>query len=158
MRTLWGGQSYSSTCGRCCSMASTGSAGVVSMVLPYLSAAEGLSRFLVDFLDSLGMFKGNEAERNEGAKCQLVRALAKAPEQQRTVRTWMNNDEVPGHAAYMDLNGIPHEAQGVVLSIAFTKFIDWCRLNIEQSYGLRAPYLDGAYCLTQCTVAKKITM
>ena len=43
----------------------------------------------------------------------------------------------------------------VVLSIAFTKFIDWRRLNIEQSYGLRAPYLDGAYCLTQCTVTKK---
>ena len=49
-RTHWGGQSYSSTCGRCCSMASTGSAGVVSMVLPYLSAAEGLSRVLVDCL------------------------------------------------------------------------------------------------------------
>ena len=38
------------------------------MVLPYLSAAEGLSRFLVDCLDSLGMFKGNEAERNEGRR------------------------------------------------------------------------------------------
>ena len=42
----------------------------------------------------------------------------------------------------------------VVAGIAFTKFINWRRLNIEQSYGLRAPYLDGAYCLTQCTVAK----
>ena len=41
------------------------------------------------------------------------------------------------------------------VGIAFTEFINWRRLNIEQSYGLRAPYLDGAYCLTQCTVAKK---
>ena len=44
----------------------------------------------------------------------------------------------------------------VVAGIAFTKFINWRRLNIEQSYGLRAPYLDGAYCRTQCTVAKKL--
>ena len=40
--------------------------------------------------------------------------------------------------------------------IALTKFIDWCWLNIEQSYRLRAPHLDGTYCLTQCKVAKKL--
>ena len=29
--------------------------------------------------------------------------------------------------------------------IAFTEFINWCRLNIEQSIRLRAPYLVGTY-------------
>ena len=31
-----------------------------------------------------------------------------------------------------------------VTGIVNTKFINWRRLNIEQSYRLRAPYLDGA--------------
>ena len=36
------------------------------------------------------------------------------------------------------------EAGPSVTGIVNTKFINWRRLNIEQSYRLRAPYLDGA--------------